>query len=262
MPLVEVERGGGFARVVLNRPEQRNAVSTGMLEELVKAFGDLAVEPDARAVVLAGKGRDFCAGADFDEITIMRPPGFDYGRTFEEAVAAIADHPVPVIAQVHGAALGAGCQIAVGCDLAVAAEDARFGIPVAKLGLLINFENIQRLVLAVGSKRAGEILFAGRQLSGTEAAEWGLVNEAVAEPRLADRAEALARAIAEGAPLSIRGSKRGIRAVLQKLSVDRSTEAHRVTEYDMMAAAVFDSDDLKEGIKAFRERRKPDFRGT
>ncbi len=262
MPLVEVEARDGFARVVLNRPEQRNAVSTQMLEELVKTFGDLAVEPDVRAVLLAGNGRDFCSGADFDEVTIMRPPGFDYGRTFEEAVAAIADHPVPVIAQVQGAALGAGCQIAVGCDLAVAAEDARFGIPVAKLGLLINFENIQRLVLAVGSKRAGEILFAGRQLSGIEAAEWGLVNEAAPASELTDRAESLARSIAEGAPLSIRGSKRGIRAVLEKLSVDRSTEAHRVTEYDMMTAAVFQSDDLKEGIKAFRERRKPEFRGS
>ncbi len=262
MSLVEVEARQGFARVVLNRPEQRNAVSTQVLEELVKTFGDLAVEPDVRAVVLAGNGRDFCAGADFDEITIMRPPGFDYGRTFEEAVAAIADHPVPVIAQVQGAALGAGCQIAVGCDLAVAAEDARFGIPVAKLGLLINFENIQRLVLAVGSKRAGDILFAGRQLSGTEAAEWGLVNEAVPASHLSDRTEALARSITEGAPLSIRGSKRGIRAVVEKLSVDRSTESHRVTEYDMMAAAVFESDDLKEGIKAFRERRKPEFRGS
>ena len=262
MPLVETHTNDGFARVVLNRPEQRNAVSTQMLEELVKTFGELAVESDVRAVILAGEGRDFCAGADFDEITIMRPPGFDYGRTFEEAVAAIADHPVPVIAQVQGAALGAGCQIAVGCDLAIAAEDARFGIPVAKLGLLINFENIQRLVLAVGSKRAGEILFAGRQLSGTEAAEWGLVNEAGPVAQLRERTEALARSIADGAPLSIRGSKRGIRAVVEKLSVDRSTEGERLAEYDMMTAAVFESDDLKEGIKAFRERRKPEFRGT
>ena len=262
MPLVEVQTEDRFARVILSRPEQRNAVSTQMLEELVKAFGDLAVQPDVRAVILSGQGQDFCAGADFDEITIMRPPGFDYGRTFEEAVGAIADHPMPVIAQVQGAALGAGCQIAVGCDLAVAAADARFGIPVAKLGLLINFENIQRLVLAVGSKRAGEILFAGTQLSGTEAAGWGLVNEAVPASQLGERAEALARSIAEGAPLSIRGSKRGIRAVVEKLSVDRSIESHRVTEYDMMAAAVFQSEDLKEGINAFKERRKPEFRGS
>lgn len=262
MPLVEVRKGDGFARVVLNRPEQRNAVSTQMLEELVAAFGDLAVDPGVRAVILAGEGRDFCAGADFDEITIMRPPTYDYGRTFEAAVTAIADHPVPVIAQVQGAALGAGCQIAVGCDLAVAAEDARFGIPVARLGLLINFENIQRLVLAVGSKRAGEVLFAGRQLSGVEAADWGMVNLAVPAEELPARTESLARVIAEGAPLSIRGSKRGIWTVMGKLSVDRATEGDRVTEYDMMTSAVFESDDLKEGIRAFRERRKPKFGGT
>ena len=262
MGLVRVEREEGYARIVLDRPEQRNAVSTEMLGELVAAFGDLAVQPDVRAVILAGEGRDFCAGADFAEVTIMRPPHYDYGRTFEEAVAVIANHPVPVIAQVHGAALGAGCQIAVGCDLAVAAEDARFGIPVAKLGLLINFENIQRLVFAVGPKRASEIVFAGRQLSGAEAAEWGLVNEAVPPGELPARAEALAQRIAEGAPLSVRGSKRGIRIVLDNLSVDRSHQGHPVAEYDMMAASVFDSDDLKEGIAAFKERRPPKFRGT
>ena len=101
MRLVRVERQEGFARVVLDRPDQRNAVSTEMLGELVAAFGDLAVEPEVRAVVLAGEGRDFCAGADFAEVTIMRPPHYDYGRTFEEAVAVIANHPVPVIAQVQ-----------------------------------------------------------------------------------------------------------------------------------------------------------------
>jgi enoyl-CoA hydratase/carnithine racemase len=263
MALVKVERDGRVAVTTLSRPDARNAVSTAMLEDLVVALGDLAADPNVRVVVLAGEGPDFCAGADFAELAGARsgPEGIDYGRSFEEALSAISSHPVPVLAMVQGAALGAGCQIVVACDLAIAADDARLGIPAARLGILINFENIQRLVLSVGPKRAGEILFTGRPISGAEAAAWGLVNLAVPEPELAPRTEELARTIAEAAPLSIRGSKRGIAVVLEHLSVDRFTEGHRVADFDMMAAAAFASEDLEEGIAAFREGRDPDFRG-
>src|SRR6266511_4122231 len=172
--LIRVERGGPVVRVTLSRVEQRNSVSTEMLEELIEALGGLAADRETRVVVLAGDGPDFCAGADFAELEVMRsgPGEFDYGRSFEELLQAIANHPVPVIARVHGAALGAGCQIAVACDLAVVAEDAKIGIPSARLGILINFENIQRLVLAVGPKRAGEMLFTGRAVDGVHGAAW------------------------------------------------------------------------------------------
>jgi enoyl-CoA hydratase/carnithine racemase len=251
------------ATVLLARPGARNAVSTGMLEELVGALGDLATEPGIRVVVLGGDGPDFCAGADFAELAGARsgPSGIDYGRAFEDALAAVETHPAPVIASVHGAALGAGCQLVVACDLAVAAEDARLGIPAARLGVLITFENIQRLVLGVGPKRAGEILYTGRTLTGVEAADWGLVNQAVPADRLGARVADLAEEVADAAPLSVRGSKRGVRVVLERLSVDRFTEGHRVADFDMMAAAAFASEDLQEGIRAFRERRKPEFRG-
>jgi enoyl-CoA hydratase/carnithine racemase len=167
-----------------------------------------------------------------------------------------------MIARVHGAALGAGCQITVACDLAVAADDARFGIPSSRLGIVVNFENIERLVLAVGRKRAGEILFTGRQLSGNEAASWGLVNEAAPGGELAARTDELAGAISKAAPLSVRGAKRAIAVVEKERSLDRSTEGHRVADFDMMAAEALASEDLREGILAFKERRKPRFRGT
>jgi enoyl-CoA hydratase/carnithine racemase len=234
-----------------------------MLAVLREALDAAATEPEIRVVVLAGAGPDFCAGADFGELQGARsgPSGIDYGRDFQDALAAISTHPCPVVARVQGAALGAGCQLVVACDLAVAAEDARLGIPSSRLGILIDFENIQRLVLAVGPKRAGEILFTGRALSGGEAASWGLVNQAVPPGELDERVRALATAIAEAAPLSIRGSKRGIGAVLEHLSVDRFTEGHRVADFDMMAAQAFASEDLEEGIRAFRERRRPRFTG-
>ncbi|MDP9342589.1 MAG: enoyl-CoA hydratase/isomerase family protein [Actinomycetota bacterium] len=260
---VEVEAGGHVARVGLNRPEQRNAVSRAMLAELVSALGDLAAAPDVRVIVLHGEGADFCAGADVVELEAARtgPEAIDYGGSFEEALRAIATHPMPVLARVQGAALGAGCQLVAACDLAVAADDARLGIPSARLGVLVPFEIVQRLVVAVGPKRAGEILLTGRSVSGVEAAAWGLVNEAVPAGELDRRTDGVARTIADGAPISVRGSKRGIAIALEHLSLDRVSEGHRAADFDMMAAQALASEDLAEGLRAFRERRSPEFRG-
>ena len=255
---------GPVWRITLHRPEARNAVTEAMLLELGKALADAGADRDARVVVLSGDGPDFCAGADLAELEAAAdgPGGLEYGRTLEEVLAAIVQHPLPVIAEVRGAALGAGCQLVVACDLAVAAQDARLGIPSSRLGVVIGFENVERLVHSVGPKRAADILVAGRILSGEEAASWGLVNEAIAPRDVATRVAALADAVAVGAPLSARASKRGIRAVLERLSLDRTAEGFRVADFDMMAADALGSEDLREGIRAFRERRDPRFGGT
>jgi enoyl-CoA hydratase/carnithine racemase len=261
--LVLVEREGPVARLMLNRPEQRNAVSTGMIEQLTVAFRDLSADPEIRVVILAGAGSDFCAGADVEELAAAREgaDGLDYGSSFEAALRAIEESTVPVIARVQGAALGAGCQLTVACDLAVASEDARLGIPSSRLGILITFENVQRLVLALGAKRAGEMLFTGWAWSGSEAAAYGLVNRATPASELDAEVDRVAGVIAEAAPLSVRGSKTGIAVVRGKLSVERSREADRVAVFDRMAAAALASRDLAEGIAAFRQRRRPEFEG-
>jgi enoyl-CoA hydratase/carnithine racemase len=254
---------GRIWRITLNRPDARNAVSSQMLGELSRALGDAAVDPEAHVVLLSGEGPDFCAGADLGELNEAAggPSGMEYTLPLEEFLTAVVDHPLPVVAVIQGAALGAGCQIAVACDLAIAAIDARLGIPSSRLGVVIGFHNVQRLLVAVGPKRAGEMLLTGRELSGREAANWGLVNEAVPAATLRNRSEKLADEIASGAPLSVRASKRGLRAALGKLSVDPETEGFRLTEFDMMAADALASADLEEGIRAFRERRRPEFRG-
>jgi enoyl-CoA hydratase/carnithine racemase len=261
--LVRTEPGPVW-RVVLNRPGTRNAVSEAMLLELRRALDEAGVDRDARVVVLTGEGPDFCAGADLTELEAAAggPDGLEYGRPLEEVLRAIGKHPLPVIAEIRGSALGAGCQLAVACDLAVAASDARLGIPSSRLGVVIGFENVERLVLSVGPKRAADILVAGRTVSGQEAASWGLVNEAVPPEQLAARVTELADSVAAGAPLSVRASKRGIRAALERLSLDRTAEGFRVADFDMMAADALVSEDLREGIRALRERRSPRFRGA
>jgi len=256
-------RPGRVWRLTLSRPDARNAVSGPMLEELARGLGDAAADPEARVVVLDGEGPDFSAGADLAELEAATAisAAIDYGQALEEVLSSVEQHPLPVFAAVHGAALGAGCQLAVAADLAVGAEDATFGIPAGRLGVVLDFENTQRLVLAVGPKRAAEILLTGRTLSGTEAATWGLVAEAVPRDHLADRVQDLAEQLAARAPLSVRGAKRAIGEVLANLSVDRAVEGFRLTDFDMMAAQAFASDDLKEGLRAFRERRPPRFQG-
>ena len=258
--LLRVATNARRATVTLDRPGQRNALSIAMLEELTRAFGDLAVEPDIRVVVLDAAGPDFCAGADFAELEQARrdgSDGLDFDRPFRDALNSIAAHPVPVVARVHGRALGGGCQLALACDLAVAAEDARLGIPSARLGIVIPIESIERLVSAVGPKRAGEMLLAGAIVDGPQAMAWGLVGRAVSSGELDGAVDEIAAAVVAAAPLSIRAAKRGIGLVLQQ----RAARRGRTGDFDMMAAAAFQSEDLAEGIRAFRERRAPRFEG-
>jgi enoyl-CoA hydratase/carnithine racemase len=259
---VRIERSSDprVASVVLGRPERRNAVTASMLARVKEALAALAEDREVRAVVLGGDGPDFCAGADLDELDAARITGSGrgYARTVEDALRAVERHPVPVIARVQGAALGAGCQLVLACDLAVAAEDARLGIPSGRLGVVIALQTIDRLVRAIGGKRAGAILLAGHACSGSEAVRWGLVNEAVPSPDLEERVGALAAAVADSAPLSVRGSKLGIRAVTSPWGMD----VPDAEGFERAAEAAFVSEDLAEGIRSFRERRPPSFEGS
>jgi enoyl-CoA hydratase/carnithine racemase len=250
-------RPGPIWRLTLNRPEARNAVSSAMLDEIVRALSQAADDPACRVIIVSGAGKDFCAGADVDELLAARKEqgAVEYGQVFETTLGAIEACSRPVVAAVHGAALGAGCQIASACDLVVAAEDARFGIPSARLGIVVNYENVERLVLTVGPKRAADMLLAGRILTGVEAVEWGLANAAVRPDALEAATEDLGRRVASLAPLSVSASKRGIRSVLAGLAQQQHAE------FDALADRALASGDLLEGLSAFRERRQPAFEG-
>ena len=234
---------GAVEVLTIDRQERRNAVDAATCMELQRGLTD-AVDRGARVVVLTGAGGHFCAGADLGGVH-----DDDFGAALRGLLDAIVSVPVPVIAAVSGAALGAGTQLAVSCDLRVATADARFGIPAAKLGLMVDHWTVQRLALLAGHGPARAMLLAAEQISGEDGLRLGLVQ------RIGDLEAALAWAadIAGLAPLSIAG---------HKLALNR-LEAGLAADADVAAAfrRAWSSADLAERMTAFRERRPPNFAG-
>lgn len=252
---------GRVTLITLRRPEQRNALNTAMLDALQDALAAASADEHARCIVLQGEGDHFCAGADFGDVTAGAEGGVRYGAGFEALLRAIEVHRLPVIAAVHGAALGAGCQLLTACDLAVAAEDARIGVPSARLGLLLDLEKIQRMVAVLGIPTVREMLLGGREWNGVEAAQRGLVTMAVPRKSLAASVAELAERVASNAPLSVQGSKAGLRVIVDRGPLDRIRDEAIFDEHDRRALAAAASEDLREGLAALRERRAPEFRG-
>jgi enoyl-CoA hydratase/carnithine racemase len=256
VPLVEVHPGR-ITRIRLNRPEARNALSVALMEAVVAALAASAADPGCRVVILSGAGPDFCAGADVRELaTGLDQAGHPLtsGDALEKVLTAVERHPRPVVGAVHGAAFGGGCQLVSACDLVVADEEARFAVPSAQLGVVIGARSVQRLVAAVGPKRAGALLLAGRTITGVEAVEWGLATMAVAGEALNAAAAELAERIAALAPRSVAASKLGLRAAAEG-------DPQSFSAFERAAAEAMASRDVREGLEALRERRPPVFEG-
>jgi enoyl-CoA hydratase/carnithine racemase len=244
---------------VVDRPERRNALNAEVCEELL---GHLASNADLRAVVITGAGdQAFSAGADLarrtSDVGGLEPGGRDTFRSaFDALLASIVGYPAPVIAAVNGAALGAGMQLAVACDLRVVARHATFGIPSARLGILLSAASIGRLAALVGQAMARDLLFTARTLDIEEAERVGLVQ------RRADDALGGARLLAEElsalAPLSIVGHKRALNLVATAQALTSAMRA----EVEELETAAFQSADLQEGLTAFAEKRRPRFQGS
>ncbi|MFN8060305.1 MAG: enoyl-CoA hydratase-related protein [Vicinamibacterales bacterium] len=244
--------------VTLNRPEALNTLNTKMGEELVAVFeGLFPTYPDARAVVLTGAGdRAFCAGADLKERQSLDDWEWEQQhKTFERAGAALARVPVPVIAAVNGVALGGGCEIAMTCDFIVAATRARFGQPEALRGIMPGLGGTQRLVRRVGIDRAKELLYTGRLVDAREAMRIGLVNDVIDWTALMDRVWEMTSSIVAAAPLAIAAIKRAVDdGAGLPLEQALRIELH---EYERVAR----TEDRREGINAFNEKRAPRFLG-
>ena len=254
MPLVLVERDDPIAVVLLNRPAQLNALSDELMEELVAALRELDADKAIRCVVLGGSERAFAAGADIGELSFPTPTELYYARRVERW-DAIRSLWTPVVAAVSGYCLGGGCELAMSCDLIVASETARFGQPETGLGIIPGAGGTQRLTRAVGKALAMDMILSGRQLTAREALAAGLVARVVAREAWLDEAKRVAREIASKGPVATR---------LAKEAVDRAYETTLGLglEYERRALYLaFVSEDAKEGLRAFVEKRKPDFKG-
>jgi len=257
LSLVRLEVDGSVARLTLDRPDARNALSVELCDEIVS--GLRSAGSDARALVIGGEGKVFCSGADF--AAVSGPGADEFLPAFENMLEAVARFRSPTIARIHGAALGGGLQLATVCDFRIATVDAKVGIPSSKLGIVINYENVQRLVLLTGVAVAKEVLMTGRTYSGAEAVAAGLVHRAVAPDDLDRATTELATTLASNAPLAVQGVKRAIQVVVDTMADARSTNEAAVAEIDQLVSEAYGSEDLQEGLTAMSEKRPPNFHG-
>jgi enoyl-CoA hydratase len=240
--------------VLLNRPEQLNALSDELMAELVGALEELDQDESVRSIVLGGSDRAFAAGADIAELAQATPIDLYYGRRVERW-DRIQGLWTPLVAAVSGFCLGGGCELAMACDLIVASETAKFGQPETGLGIIPGAGGTQRLTRAVGKAVAMDVILSGRMLTAREALAAGLVARVVAKEAWLDEAKRVARDIASRGPVGIR---------LAKEAVDRAFEgplSFGVEHERRLLYLALASEDAREGLRAFLEKRKPDFKG-
>ena len=252
--LVRVEREAPVAVVLLNRPDQLNALSDELMEELVDTLRELDRDDEIRAIVIGGDERAFAAGADIGELAQASAIELYYQRRVErwDAIRAVWK---PLVAAVSGFCLGGGCELALSCDLIVASETAQFGQPETGLGIIPGAGATQRLTRAVGKALAMDVILSGRRLSAHEAREAGLVARVVVEEAWLDEAKRVARDIAEKGPVATRLAKESVNRAYET-TLAAGIEAERRALY-----LAFASDDAREGLTAFTEKRKPEFQG-
>lgn len=244
-----------LARITMNRPEKRNALSLAHMQELISCLKSVGESREARVVVLAGNGPAFCAGHDLSEM-VGRDPD-TYRRIFDvccRLMETIQTIPQPVIAQVHGVATAAGCQLAATCDLVVASEEARFATPGVRIGLFCSTPMVA-LSRAVGQKKSMEMLLTGDFVSAQEAERQGLVNRVVPAKELESETRSLAERISEASPLVVGVGKQ---AFYRQLEMP-TEQAYAYTKEVMSFNATFA--DAQEGMSAFLEKRKPEWKG-
>jgi enoyl-CoA hydratase/carnithine racemase len=254
-PIVLRSTEDGIAILTLNRPERRNALSLELMLELSGCLEDLGADHSVRAIIIAASGKVFCSGHDLSEL-VGRSVG-DYRRIFDVCtvlMAKIQSVPQPVIAQVHGLATAAGCQLVATCDLAIASEEASFGTPGVKIGLFCTTPMVA-LSRAIGRKRAMEMLLTGRMIDARTAAEWGLVNRVVPAADLAAETRRLACQIAAASSLTVEIGKQ---AFYSQIDLDQP-KAYAYAKEVMTMNAV--AQDAQEGISAFLEKRQPCWSG-
>jgi enoyl-CoA hydratase len=252
--LVLVEREPHVATVLLNRPDQLNALSDELMDELVSALAELDRDEEMRCIVLGGNERAFAAGADIGELASASAIDLYYQRRVERW-DAIRGVWTPIVAAVSGFCLGGGCELAMSCDLIIASETAQFGQPETTLGIIPGAGGTQRLTRAVGKALAMDVILSGRRLSADEALKAGLVSRVVAREAWLAEAKRVAGEIAAKGPVASRLAKESVNRAYET-TLQAGLEAERRSLY-----LAFASEDAKEGLTAFTEKREPEFKG-
>jgi enoyl-CoA hydratase/carnithine racemase len=248
--------------LTLNRPEKKNSLSPELAKILLQTLEEIAADDTIRTVVIRGAGdKAFCAGYDIGSLPTGRS---DDSREklktlnlVESLFKTIIDYPFPVIAMINGVAFGAGCELAVCCDIRIGADNIRIGMPPAKLGLVYPWSGLQRFIQVIGLKSTKEIFFTGRAYEGIRLKELGLVDYLIPGEKLESFTCRMAEEIAANAPLALKGTKRVLNLLLRASQFDKNN----MKEAESITRASFLSEDLKEGQMAFLEKRKPQFKG-
>lgn len=257
--LIRVEARDAIATVVFNRPEVRNAISLAMWQEIAHVTEGLGKDPGVRAVIYRGAGTEaFGSGADISEFKEVRKDlatAQAYNKQTEAAYLAIRQCPKPTVAMIFGFCMGGAMAISMACDLRFAAEGARFGIPAARLGIIYGIGGVRQLVDLVGPANAKDILYSARTFEAHEALAIGFINHLLPPTELEAYTYEYLRKVAENAPLSVRGAKTTIDAILE----DGAVSQHELIR--QLTLEAFESEDYKEGTQAFLEKRPPRFEG-
>jgi enoyl-CoA hydratase/carnithine racemase len=250
------EPAPGVARLTISNPQRRGALDHAILDAFASALPGL----DARCVMITGEEDIFSAGYDlggFPDEMLAEEADRLVANPFTAALDAIEHYPYPTVAALNGHAIGGGLELALACDLRVAAEGIKMGMPPAKLGLVYSHTGIRKFINAIGAARTRELFLVGRRIEASTGHSWGLVNALAPKEELTERALELAQEIAGNAPIAQRGNKRVIGAVLAaRAALDPDTE----TELIELRQACFSSEDFREAVRAFTEKRTPVWR--
>jgi len=258
---VLAERVGPVATVILNRPEKLNALTEEMWGRIGQIFRELDGEANLRCIILRGTGdRALGVGADISEFETRRKDSSQarrYGELMHDTMRAIRSCRHPVVVRIKGLCVGGALELALGCDLRIAGESSRFGIPISRLGLVMAHPEIEMLVSVVGPAVALEILYEGRVFNAAEAKEKGLINKVVPDNQLDAAVAETVDCICNGAPLVNRWHKKFVYGLVDIAGENKEWTAAQIAE----GFACFDTEDYREGIRAFLAKEIPDFQG-
>ena len=263
---LEIEVQDNVATLWLNRPEKMNAINSDMWQDFASAMKAIGNNEEIRAVVIAGRGRSFCVGIDLGSLAGVPDLSSATGcmdqlrhtQICQQGITAVADCPVPVIAAIHSHCLGAGVDLATACDIRLASEDATFGVRETKIGIVADVGTLQRLPGIVGAGHVAELAYTGKDISAARAEKIGLVNDVCADAEAVyAAAHAMASEIAANAPLAVRGTK----FILQQ-GEDMTTEQSLLLNGLWTMTTSLNSNDMKEAMMAFMEKRPANFTGS